>query len=713
MFWHGGPLPSYARACMRSFLERGHRVRLYAYRRLDPPPGVEQADAARIVSADELTRYHGTAAFADAFRYALLHREGGWWADVDVFCLTDRLPEADYAWAEQEPGVINVAILKFPRGDARLAQLAAAARAAADDATWGATGPLLISEVLRGLEPPGRAGTRDQFYPLHWLEAPLLLLPEHKSKLLVRLKDAQFLHLWAHELQQIGIRWDGDVPQGSLLHDLLGLDADDRATWWHELATRRALNRYWAQPWLRDLWRRQFGGGAPPRVVRSHWTRTRMRLTAAVIGFRHALHGRLRRATLPPGRLDPSDRSMDVDQRYVTKAAARFGPVFKTWWHDRYTTCIVGHARGRRLVAENDDVLALRSIDLRDVVPGGWIRAMRGDTHQHYRRLLIRAFQAVPLSSHAGGVRGIIRANLDALASAPYRTHQEVRAALRTMTSTIMLKVLFGVSADSKEFEDLMQLYRHFGPDHPVHEIDAQAAAAFSEIVRHVEQLAYTIKNGHTSGEPPSVLRQLVEGGSDDPTALGNLVYLFEPAHFDLYSLWHWILWHLATHRDVAGRIAAALTANAADAGKLIEATILETLRLEQSEVLYREAKSNVTFDGMFVPKDTIVRVCLWEGHKDGRTFPEPFAYRPERFIGRQYDADQFAPFGFDKHRCIGADLTMSLTALLVEELVSNFTCAIDKQGPAQLGPYHWEPNMDAKVSLSPRAAIGRGAPAQ
>ena len=266
MFWHGGSLPSYARACMRSFLERGHRVRLYAYQRLNPPAGVEEADAALVMRADELPRYRSTAAFADAFRYELLSREGGWWVDVDVVCLVDRLPEANYAWAEQEPGVVNVAILKFPQGDATLAQLAAAARALSDDPTWGATGPHLISKVVHGFEPPEQAGTTHQFYPLHWLEAPLLLLPEYKSEIVGRMNGALFLHLWAHVLQVVGVRWDGDVPRGSLMYDLLGSDADGRATWWGELKMRRAINRYWRQRWVRELWHRQFNGDTPPSV---------------------------------------------------------------------------------------------------------------------------------------------------------------------------------------------------------------------------------------------------------------------------------------------------------------------------------------------------------------------------------------------------------------------------------------------------------------
>jgi cytochrome P450 len=437
--------------------------------------------------------------------------------------------------------------------------------------------------------------------------------------------------------------------------------------------------------------------------MHGYWHRIRARLSAAVRGLRHLLHARLCGATLPPGRLDPSDRSMDVDQRYVMNAAARLGPVFKTWWHGRYTTCVVGHARGRRLLAENEDVLVPRSIDLQGLVPKGWIRSMQGDTHRHYRRLFIRALQAVPVSAHAAEIRLVVRENLDALARVPGCPHRDVRSALRRTTSTIMLRLLLGVSQGSPEFDELTQLYRRFGPEHPVGQTDAQTGAVFAEIVRRIGQRAEALRNGPDDKNMPSVLGQLVESGSDDATALGNLAYLFEPAHFDVYSLWHWILWHIATHPSIAERIAEALKTKPDEAANLIEAAILETLRLEQSEVLYREAKSNVTFDGIFVPKDTIVRVCLWEGHKDDRAFPQPFVYQPDRFLERKYEADQFAPFGLDKHRCVGADLTLALSALFVEELIANFTCRVDKEAPAQLGPYHWEPPAVAAISLLPR----------
>src|SRR5262249_32683542 len=43
---------------------------------------------------------------------------------------------------------------------------------------------------------------------------------------------------------------------------------------------------------------------------------------------------------LPPGPLDSFDRAMHADQLYCIKKAEVFGPIFKTMWNHRYTTCM-------------------------------------------------------------------------------------------------------------------------------------------------------------------------------------------------------------------------------------------------------------------------------------------------------------------------------------------------------------------------------------
>jgi cytochrome P450 len=680
------------------------------------PPGVLAVDARTILPSEEIGRCQSIEAFGDVFRYELLFREGGWWADVDVFCLTERLPEARYAWAEEEPGVINGAILKFPPGEPIVAELAMKARALARQVkTWGAAGPRLLSDVLRSFEPGETAGSTSAFYPLHWLDAPQLLLPKSRSEIRRRTRDAMFLHLWASAFKDIGIDLNAAPPSGSFMHELLAGQAFKspstvRSRW----AVRRAITRYYRQSWVLDHWAKVFGGqpalrtpvAAMPAATLRGWTRAvRKSVPAFIAQARYALRAKARSASLPPGKLDPLDRSMEFDQRFVMKSAAKWGPVFKSWWHGSYTTCVVGHSRGRRLLTDNEDRLVPRSIDLSGLFPIGWIRTMHGNVHQHHRRLLIEALSNTPVSAHEVDLRAVVEGGLSTLVRehGDLPTRRDLREALRAIAATAMLRTLFGVAPPSAAFQELRRHYQRFGPDAPPHTIDLAQREAFADIRSCIDRLCDEITT-RSAATLPSVLKQLVETKSDDDTALGSLIFLFEPAHFDVYSLWHWLVYYLAKNQHVANRITEALAAGRGAADKLVGAAILETLRLNQSEVLYRQASDDIVFDGQFMPKGEVVRVCLWEGHKDEANFADPFAFRPERFLEQDFGLDQFAPFGLDKRRCIGADLTMALTSIFVAELCRHFSCTLIADAPPVLGAYHWEPGTDSLISLSLRA---------
>ena len=275
MFWHDGPLPPFAWACMQSFIDHGHAIRLFTYHRIEAPRGVINADAGTVVGFDQVGRYRSVTAFSDIFRYELLLKDGGWWIDTDVVCLTDRLPETTHAWAEEEPGVINGAILKFPKGDPVVAQLATKVRELADRVVpWGATGPHLASQILRSCHPAQRAGSTSTFYPLHWLEAPRLLLPEHAADIVCQIEGASFVHLWAGAFKDVGVDLNHQPPRGSFIHGLLKAHSFEvKATWWTEFMMRRAIRRYWRQSWAADHWSKIRAADATKRELKADFLR--------------------------------------------------------------------------------------------------------------------------------------------------------------------------------------------------------------------------------------------------------------------------------------------------------------------------------------------------------------------------------------------------------------------------------------------------------
>jgi cytochrome P450 len=408
---------------------------------------------------------------------------------------------------------------------------------------------------------------------------------------------------------------------------------------------------------------------------------------------------------LPPGDLRSRQQQIDADQHFFLERARELGPIFKLALNGSYTTCVVGHELGARLVSTHDRHLPGVTIDLRDLFPGGQLRGMSGDAHKRYRRVFLRAARSVRLSAHMDAIAADMRGCLDALATSAAHTGDDLRDRLRTLTSGVMLRLLFGLSRSSPGSHELESAYRRFGPQEPVYRIQREHAQAFAAIMARLRARAEEIRAG--AGGPPSFLHSMVEAGELDDTALGNLAYLFESSHFDLYSLWHWILGHLGANPAIQASYRT--RGDAAARRAYAEAIVRETLRLEQSEVLYRQVTADIVFEGFLIPRDTMLRICIWEGHKDGDVFAQPFRFDPDRFVGHEYGPEHYAPFGLGPRHCPGASLVLGLSTLFVETLLETYDVQVAADGTSHRGAYHWQPSRELAIRLVASRALDVG----
>lgn len=122
--WIGSALTTMERLSIASFLAHGHPFHLYTYDEIaNAPQGTTLRDAAEMVPRERIFRWPDKtgsyAAFADYFRYHLLFRRGGWWADVDTVCLRPlRFNEECVVASERIAGCRFTAsnIFRFPAG---------------------------------------------------------------------------------------------------------------------------------------------------------------------------------------------------------------------------------------------------------------------------------------------------------------------------------------------------------------------------------------------------------------------------------------------------------------------------------------------------------------------------------------------------------------------------------------------------------------------
>jgi len=408
-----------------------------------------------------------------------------------------------------------------------------------------------------------------------------------------------------------------------------------------------------------------------------------------------ALTGHVR---LPPGglrRLDEVERS---DRYIFQKLAQKHGPIFKGVIDSRLAVCVIGNKAARRLLRENSTAIKPVTIDVSRLFPGEFMRGMGGAAHKTYRSALIKALGVIDLEALTSTMHLTVNDGLSSFsrsAADPRKHFDNYRRwsdALSTISSGMLIQFVFGAVRGSDLFDQLMDGYHELGPKGVVWNVGSRQVAAYARLRdRLIEDMPHD--------DIPNLFSVISEEGPVDDTMFGNLIYMVETGRYDLRGLFRWIAKYGAEHPEWMHQIA---TADCGHRKVLSEAFVLEVLRLDQSERLMRDVLQDFVFDGFLIPKGALLRLCMWESHKDATTFGEPFVFDPGRFLNGKSYGEKFSPFGLDQHRCPLADVSIWLASTFLAELACNFDVSASGGEPAVRGPYHWEPSPDFEITLAP-----------
>ncbi len=218
--------------CLKSFLDHGHRVIVFAYDGTEVPKLFERQDAASILPQERIFYYrHGrgqgsVAGFTNLFRYALLERYGDWWIDTDVLCRCSQWPLSECVTGWESASQIGSAVLKLPAHIARICR--SRCEALGEGVRWGEAGPRLVTSVLREQEMLDHVLPPEAFYPISYRCWADLLNPTKFAASQEQCANSFGVHIWHEMMRRDGIDKRRLPPAGSFFSRAITVHMTER-----------------------------------------------------------------------------------------------------------------------------------------------------------------------------------------------------------------------------------------------------------------------------------------------------------------------------------------------------------------------------------------------------------------------------------------------------------------------------------------------------
>jgi cytochrome P450 family 135 len=377
---------------------------------------------------------------------------------------------------------------------------------------------------------------------------------------------------------------------------------------------------------------------------------------------------------LPPGPPTPAAvQTLEWIARptdLLRRSAARYGEPFtlRTAWTDAPMVVVSDPATVRAVFTAPVEVATAgaSSTFLEPFAGSQSILLLDGDAHLRQRRLLLPPFHGERMRAHRALVAGLAAKEVESWpAGEVLRTHPRMQA----LTLEVIMRIVFGAelpdlrAAIRRALDMAMSLPRMLafslvGADRGFRRALAVVDAALLDVVR--ERRARPRAGG-------AILDELLAARHEDGSPPGDrelrdqLVTLLAAGHETTAGSLAWALERLARHPEVLARL------REGDAG-YADAVVKEVLRTRPVlTIAARKLVAPFTVAGWELPPGVHVAPCIYLTHRRPELYPDPTAFRPERFLAAGApDAYGWIPFGGGIRRCVGAAFaTMEMTEVL------------------------------------------------
>ena len=338
--------------------------------------------------------------------------------------------------------------------------------------------------------------------------------------------------------------------------------------------------------------------------------------------------------------------------------------------------------------------------------------------HMSQRKLLLPPFHGRRMQAYEATMSEIAEREI---ASWPSGEPYALRPRMQALTLEIILRTVFGAREGEglAELRDALRRYLDLLSDPrqllPVVAIGPRRVRRLPWVRRAMDRVDALIRREIAARkrvtdleERDDILSMLVGARHEDGSPMSDaemrdeLLTLLAAGHETTATSLAWAVERLSRHPEKLERLRAEAVAGEDDA--YLTATIQETLRLRPViAIVLRRLTEPVEIGGYELPAGISVVPSIYLAHRNPDIYPEPQAFRPERFLENPPGTYTWIPFGGGVRRCLGAAFAQFEMAVVLRELVKRREVRPVNQKPERIfrRAITETPRHNARVVLS------------
>jgi cytochrome P450 len=340
-------------------------------------------------------------------------------------------------------------------------------------------------------------------------------------------------------------------------------------------------------------------------------------------------------------------------------------------------TCHPDHVRSLFTAKPEDAPSLTGESPLRPIVGPNSVLTAVGPRHMRQRKLLLPPFHGEAVERYTAMIAEAADREID---SWPIGTPFALAPRMQAITLDVIMAGIFGIEGSPREGTPeygLRQTIRravnlstrpeaqlfellNLGSDEPV----GPTKLFLSQLDRHM----YAVIEARRAGAErrTDILSLLLEAETEDGERLTDqelrdeLLTLVLAGHETTANSLAWAFERLLRHPAAYDRLRDVARSDD-DPNSYLEATIHETMRSRPViPIIGRRVTVPWQLGEYRMPAGSAILMSILLLHHREDVYPEPFAFRPQRFVGRKPGTYTWIPFGGGIRRCLGAALAMA-----------------------------------------------------